>query len=269
MCSYHAENVEQFSSFVDQYAKYRPTVPTIIIDILTQLADIQRPRLVVDMGSGTGLSTRLWSSRAEKVIGIEPNDNMRRQAEQDLDGLPNLHYRKGLSNDTGLPDNCADIVTVSQALHWMEPFSTFQEVARILRPGGVFAAIDNDFPPLYHWQSEMLESQFLRQVHEAVITRGLEDRSTRWSKEAHLNRMEQSLQFRYTREIALQAIELGNVDRILGLLLTSQADIQLLFKHHVSEDEIGLAAFRAEMQRLLGDRVYTLYFTYRVRLGVK
>ena len=81
--------------------------------------------------------------------------------------------------------------------------------------------------------------------------------------------MEQSQRFRYTREIAFHAIEHGNADRILGLLLTSQADIQTLFKNHVSEDEIGLTAFRAEMQRLLGDTVYTLYFTYRVRFGVK
>lgn len=32
--------------------------------------------------------------------------------------------------------------TVAQALHWMEPASTLAEVARILRPGGVFAAYD-------------------------------------------------------------------------------------------------------------------------------
>ena len=81
--------------------------------------------------------------------------------------------------------------------------------------------------------------------------------------------MEQSQRFRYTREIALQSIEHGKADRIVGLLLTSQADIQILFKNHVSEDEIGLTAFRAEMQRLLGDTVYSLYFTYHVRLGVK
>jgi len=45
---------------------------------------------------------------------------------------------------TDLPDGCADIVTCSQSLHWMVPESTFAEVARILRPGGVFATYDYD-----------------------------------------------------------------------------------------------------------------------------
>ena len=53
----------------------------------------------------------------------------------------------GWSHDTGLPDGCADVVIVSQALHWMEPSSTFEEVGRLLRPAGVFAAMDCDWPP--------------------------------------------------------------------------------------------------------------------------
>lgn len=52
----------------------------------------------------------------------------------------NVNYRDAFSDATGLANNCADIVTISQALHWMEPESTFGEVARILRPGSVIAA---------------------------------------------------------------------------------------------------------------------------------
>ena len=40
----------------------------------------------------------------------------------------------------------ADIVTCSQSFHWMEPEPTLAEIARILRPGGVFAAYDYDWP---------------------------------------------------------------------------------------------------------------------------
>src|SRR5690606_15398774 len=110
------------------------------------LAAVERPALVVDVGSGTGLSTRLWAGRADQVIGIEPGDDMRRQAEAQT-AAPSVRYQPGYSTATGLPDACADIVTVSQALHWMEPEPTFAEMARILRPGGVFAAFDCDWPP--------------------------------------------------------------------------------------------------------------------------
>jgi SAM-dependent methyltransferase len=63
--------------------------------------------------------------------------------------LPELRieYRLYVSHVTGLPDGCVDIVAASQALHWMDPFPTFQEARRILRPGRVMAAFDYDWPP--------------------------------------------------------------------------------------------------------------------------
>ncbi len=73
-------SVERFSGFADLYDAYRPRPPEVLTDILRDLAGIQRPRLVVDLGSGTGLSTRIWAGKAERVIGVEPNPDMRRQA---------------------------------------------------------------------------------------------------------------------------------------------------------------------------------------------
>src|SRR5260221_13268967 len=135
--SYNVANVERFKGFAEQYDDFRPAPPPALVDILTQLARVSHPDYVVDIGSGTGLSTRIWADRAEAVIGIEPGDDMRAKAEERSTGLRNVRYLEATSTATTLPDGCADIVTVSQALHWMEPTGTFAEVARILRPGGV------------------------------------------------------------------------------------------------------------------------------------
>ena len=62
-----------------RYDQTRPTPPSALLDILTQLIDAPRPALVVDLGCGTGLSTVIWGERAERVIGIEPSDEMRNQ----------------------------------------------------------------------------------------------------------------------------------------------------------------------------------------------
>ena len=59
-----------------------------------------------------------------------------------------MAYQPGFSFATGLPDASADVVIAVQAMHWMEPVSTLAEVARILRPGGVFASFDADWPPV-------------------------------------------------------------------------------------------------------------------------
>ena len=100
---------------------------------------VERPRLVVDLGSGTGLSTRVWADRAEEVVGIEPNARMAEQARL-VTRAPNVRYVDSFAAETSLPAGAADIVTCSQAFHWMEPGAVLAEAARILRPGGVFAA---------------------------------------------------------------------------------------------------------------------------------
>ena len=80
-------NLVRFSGFADRYDRYRPSPPPVLMDILAQLAHASPPRLVVDIGSGTGLSTRLWAGRADKVIGVEPNADMRGQAERTTSSL--------------------------------------------------------------------------------------------------------------------------------------------------------------------------------------
>src|SRR5262249_10583649 len=154
------------------------------------------------LGSGTGLSTRLWSDRADEVIGIEPSDDMRRQAEARSAGLANVRYQKGLSTATGLPDGCADIVIASQSLHWMEPTGTFAEVERLLRPGGVFAAIDNDWPPTLDWEAQALYQAFMRDTDRIAAAGGYERDVKRWRKDEHLNRIGASGRFRYATEVA-------------------------------------------------------------------
>ena len=73
-------NLCRFSGFADEYDQYCPQPPAVIPEILTCLAGETRPKLVVDLGSGTGLSTHIWAGRADEVIGVEPDPDMRRQA---------------------------------------------------------------------------------------------------------------------------------------------------------------------------------------------
>ncbi len=105
----------------------------------------------MDVASGTGLSTRAWIGKARRIVGVEPNDDMRHQAER-ATSAPEVEYRAGRAEATGLPDGCADLVCCVQALHWLEPAATFAEAHRVLRSGGAFAALDCDWPPFAHWQ---------------------------------------------------------------------------------------------------------------------
>jgi len=88
-------NVDRFTGvgYASLYNRVRPQPPQIILDVLSQLAQVEQPRLVVDLGSGTGLSTRVWAERAEQIVGVEPSADMRRQAEAG-NAARNVRYGK-------------------------------------------------------------------------------------------------------------------------------------------------------------------------------
>lgn len=72
-----------FDGVSAEYDNFRlPTlrfVPETLIGVLGR-----RPRCVVDLGAGTGLSTFVWKDEADYVIGVEPNKEMREEAEEHI-----------------------------------------------------------------------------------------------------------------------------------------------------------------------------------------
>jgi len=277
--SHFQPNVERFAGFASLYNDVRPQPPQVICDILTQLAQVERPRLVVDLGSGTGLSTRIWAERADQIVGIEPSRDMRAQAEAQTTAKNTstathavrckcIRYVEGFSHDTGLPEVCADIVTCSQSLHWMEPTSTFAEAARVLRAGGVFAAYDNDWPPTCSAVAEIAYNDFITRNEALGEARGFYRGVKKMDKEGHLARMRASGHFSFTNEIVLHSVEPGDAARLVGIAL-SQGGIAALFKNGMSEEQIGVPEFRRAVERALGDRAVPFWFSYRMRVGIK
>jgi SAM-dependent methyltransferase len=257
-------NVARFSWAAEVYARYRPAPPEALAGLLVSLAQVDRPALVADLGCGTGLSTRYWVNRADQVIGIDPTEAMRALAE----AADNVRYRQAFSHDTGLPDGCADIVTCSQALHWMDPLPTFHEVRRILRPGGVFAAYDYDWPPMTGvWEADAAYDACLQHGKALEKARGVSDTVRHWDKTGHLQRMRESGVFRHVREVLLHHQEEGNADRFVGLLL-SQGWAATLLASGLTESDLGVDVLRAKAGRLLGPKPRLWHWSSRVRVGI-
>ena len=234
--------------FASHYDRFRPRPPAVLFETLLQLARTERPALVVDLGAGTGLSTRPWAPLAERVVGVEPNASMRDTAEG-LTPEPNVEFRHGFSHDTRLEDGCADLVTCSQSLHWMEPAPTFAEAARILRRGGVFAAYDYDIFPTVDW--ELDQALFEYGERRGELRRRLEVTvgADRWSKDGHLDRMRARGVFRFCRELVLHSVEDGDAEE--------------------AERELRPDLVEAVARRVLGDRTVSFRFGYHVRIGVR
>ena len=253
------------------YDQTRPTPPSVLIDILTQLIHTPRPALVVDLGCGTGLSTFIWGERAEHVVGIEPSDDMLTQARIKLKTHPyatHITVQRGIAHQTDLPGNSVDIVTCAQAFHWMEPSATLAEIARILRPGGIFAAYDYNWPPTISWELEQVFQEVDEGFEHLIEERGAGEQGPRWLKEQHLVRMRASGHFRFTREFVLHHCEQGDATRFIGLILSSGYNYQLK-RGTVTEQEIDLDRLKQAALDYIGSEPIPWYFSYRVRVGIR
>jgi len=262
------EPSEIWTGKASSYDQARPAPPSVLLDLLTQVISLPRPNLVVDLGSGTGLSTVVWAERAERVIGIEPNADMRREATRKLADYPHaahITYQAGLAHQTDLPDACADFVTCAQSFHWMEPTTTLAEIARILRPGGLFAAYDYDAPPTIRWEVDSLAQEITGRLVALVRERGLAPTLTMWPKNAHLAHMRESGHFRFTREVSLHAIEYGDAARYLAMMQSNAFSGQFQF----TDEEIGLDRFRETLFHYIGSESVPWYVSYQVRIGVR
>jgi ubiquinone/menaquinone biosynthesis C-methylase UbiE len=130
----------RFTNRAEDYAKYRPSYPSAVIDRI--LAEFGNRSLVIaaDIGAGTGISSRLLADRGVKVFAIEPNSAMKEVAE----AHPLVEFHDGQAENTQLPDASIDLVTCFQAFHWFDPKPTLKEFARILNPQGKIALVWND-----------------------------------------------------------------------------------------------------------------------------
>lgn len=265
------ESSELWTGKASDYDRARPTPPTALLDLLTQfIAATPRPALVVDLGSGTGLSTVIWGERAERVIGIEPNADMREVAIRNLVGHPDtarIEYREGTAQQTGLPDACADIVTAAQSFHWMEPTATLAEVARILRPCGLFAAYDYDMPPAIYWELDQLAQDTFMRLVKLIQDRGLAPSLKIWPKNKHLDNIRASGHFRASREVFLHSVEQGDAARFVAMIRSNAFGNQSQFKF--SEEEIGLDRLAAATTGLIGPDPVPWYISYRIRIGIR
>jgi len=100
--------------------------------------------VIADVGSGTGISTRMLLESGNAVFGVEPNEPMRTAAEDLLKDFPKFTSIDGTAAETNLPDASVDLVTAFQAFHWFEGDKTRDEFVRILKPGGYVALIWNE-----------------------------------------------------------------------------------------------------------------------------
>ncbi|MDQ8188252.1 class I SAM-dependent methyltransferase [Pelagicoccus sp. SDUM812002] len=138
------EPKNRFSDRVETYQKYRPSYPASLLETLIQKAGLTSRSQLVDLGSGTGIFTKLLLEQGLQVTAVEPNAPMREAAETTLRSFPSYRSIDAPAESTGLPDASFDLAVAAQAFHWFEREPCKIEITRILRPGGRVALVWNE-----------------------------------------------------------------------------------------------------------------------------
>ena len=131
-----------FNDRSENYAKGRPGYANGVLELI--LRDIVKSNdKIADIGSGTGIFSAGFIERGFDVFCVEPNEDMRVQAQAIFAGNPHFISVAASAEATTLPDHSIDLVTAASAFHWFDAEQFRVECGRILKPYGVFFAVVN------------------------------------------------------------------------------------------------------------------------------
>jgi SAM-dependent methyltransferase len=139
-----SNSTTRFSDRVADYINTRPSYPIEVIDLLADRCGLTPESVIADIGSGTGISSRLFLDNGNPVVGVEPNREMREAAEDLLADYARFTSIDGTAEATRLPAQSMDFIVAGQAFHWFDRACARTEFRRLARETGVVVLLWND-----------------------------------------------------------------------------------------------------------------------------
>ncbi len=124
---------DHFSKLAAQYAAFRPRYPQTLFEYLAGLCS-QR-QMVWDCACGSGQASVDLAAFFERVVATDASAKQVEAATPH----PRIEYRVAPAEQSGLPAESVDLITVAQALHWFDLDRFYAEARRVLRPDGLLA----------------------------------------------------------------------------------------------------------------------------------
>ncbi|MFD1149531.1 class I SAM-dependent methyltransferase [Saccharothrix hoggarensis] len=148
-----ARRANSFGAHAAAYAEHRPDYPADAVRwALAPLGPGSHE--VLDLAAGTGKLTGGLLAEGHHVTAVEPDEDMLSELVRHHGAVRAL---PGTAERIPLPDGTVDAVVVGQAFHWFDPARAMPEIARVLRSGGVLAALWNDYDNAAPWVDEFLK----------------------------------------------------------------------------------------------------------------
>ncbi len=241
---------DNFSLQSKAYAAFRPKFPDELYRFIVQQA--AGHDLAWDVATGNGQSAVKLAPYFKQVVATDISDNQLSHAPR----LPNIAYRAETAEHSSLEDHSADLVTISQALHWFDFDRFFAEVKRVAKPGAIVAAFSYS---MFRVADEQIDP---------VIQAFYKNSFPFWDTERKfIDEEYKTIPFPFTK-IETPSFTIAyewTLDQVLGYIATWSAN-----QHHIKQFGHGLitASFREKLQRCLppGGKL-SLQFPVHTRIG--
>jgi SAM-dependent methyltransferase len=133
----------KFGHAAEVFQRYRPDYPSALYEhILAQVPEQRRVR-AMDLGAGTGTVTGHLVSHFREVISVEPDGGM---VAKIAECFPQVILRNVTAEECAQPPETVDLITIANALHWMEADRVLANARVWLRPDAVLAVFDRPLP---------------------------------------------------------------------------------------------------------------------------
>lgn len=137
------DNTQKFTGRAEDYRIGRPAYAEAFMEGLYRQRGFSEESVIADIGSGTGKFARQLLDRGSTVYCVEPNDDMRSAAIEELSRYEKFRAVAGSAAETGLDDQSVDFITTAQAFHWFDVDLFQKECKRILKENGMVFLIWN------------------------------------------------------------------------------------------------------------------------------
>ncbi|GAB3132682.1 class I SAM-dependent methyltransferase [Microbispora hainanensis] len=139
-----ADSHRVFDRVSEEYDAARPHYPEALYVALETLSGVRLAgATVIDVGAGTGISTRGLLDRGARVVAVDRGERM----------LARLRARTACpalladGNDLPFRAGAADLVTYAQSWHWLDPALSVAEAVRVIADGGAISGWWNSVDP--------------------------------------------------------------------------------------------------------------------------
>jgi hypothetical protein len=124
---------DHFSARAALYSRYRPTYPESLFVFVAGLA--RHHDVAWDCATGNGQAATGLARHFNRVIATDASEKQIAMAVPE----PSIEYRTATAYESGLPDKSVNLVTVAQAIHWLDHAKFYDEAKRVMQDDAAIA----------------------------------------------------------------------------------------------------------------------------------